>query len=258
MPDDPDEPRTISLASLERISSLGSGDAVKMQLHAQERRQAASHMEARGDRIGPRYELKEAERLEKEAELILDPVLNCGTGPTTVGNGGEIATGIPAMSSFVNTVRERPDMLTVDASRQRMKLADKLNILPLSLDVASTIKAANSLEKMLAHQMAAAHTMAMEQQAEARELRQRFKRTGYVHQHLSVEAGRCMNASARMMDTFQHGLLTLQKLRSGGQQTVVVQHVNVSDGGQAMVAGEVKVRGKRPRRGAQPRGATKK
>ena len=34
--------------------------------------------------------------------------------------------------------------------------------------------------------------------------------------------------------------LTLQKIRSGGTQTVVVQHVNVGDGGQAMVAGEVK------------------
>jgi len=110
---------------------------------------------------------------------------------------------------------------------------------------------------MLAHQMAAAHTMAMEQQAEARQLMQRFKRTGYVHQHLSVEAGRCMNASARMMDTFQHGLLTIQKLRSGGQQTVVVQHVNVGDGGRAMVAGEVKVRGKRPRRGRRWRGKPK-
>ena len=44
---------------------------------------------------------------------------------------------------------------------------------------------------MLAHQMAAAHTAAMELQAEARDLMQRFKRTGYIHQHLSIEAGRC-------------------------------------------------------------------
>jgi hypothetical protein len=28
------------------------------------------------------------------------------------------------------------------------------------------------------------------------------------------------------------GLLTLQKLRTGGKQTVVVQHVQVSEGGQ--------------------------
>jgi hypothetical protein len=69
---------------------------------------------------------------------------------------------------------------------------------------------------------------------------QAFKRSGYVHQHLSIEAGRLMNASARMMGVYQDGLLTLAKVRSGGQQTVVVQHVNVGNGGQAVVAGQVK------------------
>jgi hypothetical protein len=58
-------------------------------------------------------------------------------------------------------------------------------------------------------------------------------------------SGRLLNASARMMESFQHGMLTIAKVRSGGQQTVVVQHVNVGDGGQAVVAGQVKVRGKR-------------
>ena len=55
-----------------------------------------------------------------------------------------------------------------------------------------------------------------------------------MHQSLSIEAGRLLNASARMMDSYQHGMLTIQKVRSGGQQTVVVQHVNVGDGGRAM------------------------
>jgi len=108
---------------------------------------------------------------------------------------------------------------------------------------AETIQATNSLEKMRAHQMAAAHAMAMRLQVEAHALIRTYKRTGYAHQSLSIEAGRLLNASARMMDTYQHGLLTLQKVRSGGQQTVVVQHVNVSDGGRAMVAGQVKMRG---------------
>jgi hypothetical protein len=72
---------------------------------------------------------------------------------------------------------------------------------------------------------------------------------GATFSGLSIEAGRMMNASARMMESFQHGLLTIQKVRSGGRQTVVVQHVNVGDGGQAMVAGQVKVRGKKDGRG---------
>jgi hypothetical protein len=46
-------------------------------------------------------------------------------------------------------------------------------------------------------------------------------------------------AAARMMKTFQRGALTLERLRNGGRQTVVVQHVAVGDGGQAVVAGAV-------------------
>ena len=148
------------------------------------------------------------------------------------------------MNVFIDTVRERPDMLAIDASRQRMELADKADALTLGIDAAATIQAENSLEKMLAHQMAAAHTLAMELQAEGRELLQRYRRSGFIYQQLSIEAGRLLNASARMMESFQHGMLTLQKIRSGGQQTVVVQHVNVGDGGRAMVAGQVKVRRK--------------
>jgi hypothetical protein len=48
-----------------------------------------------------------------------------------------------------------------------------------------------------------------------------------------------------MMESFQHGMLTLQKIRSGGKQVVVVQHIAVGDGGKAMVAGQVKLRGKK-------------
>jgi hypothetical protein len=42
------------------------------------------------------------------------------------------------------------------------------------------------------------------------------------------------------MQMCQEGLLTLQKIRTGGKQIVVVQHVQVSDGGQAVITGSVK------------------
>jgi hypothetical protein len=230
-------------ATMEHIASISATNAVKMQLEAQKHRRVADYLEAEGDRVGPRFERAEAKRLERVAELALDPAVHA-TGPVTVGNGGEMAIGSKTMRPFIDTVRERPDMLAVDASRQRMELVQKANALTLGIDAAATIQAENSLEKMLVHQMAAAHTMAMEAQAEARELLQRYKRTGHVYQQLSIEAGRLLNASARMMDSFQHGMLTIQKVRSGGQQTVVVQHVNVGDGGRAMVAGQVKLRRK--------------
>jgi hypothetical protein len=98
------------------------------------------------------------------------------------------------MHPFVDTVRAHPDWLAHDASRERMDLADKASALTMGLDAAETIQARNSLEKMLAHQMAAAHVAAMELQAEARELLQRYKRTGYAYQQLSIEAGRLLNA----------------------------------------------------------------
>ena len=54
-----------------------------------------------------------------------------------------------------------------------------------------------------------------------------------------VEESRLANAAARMMQVYQEGLLTLQKLKTGGKQTMVVQHVQVSDGGQAVIAASV-------------------
>src|SRR3954452_9009284 len=162
-----------------------------MQLRAQEHRHRADRMQAEGDRVGPHFERVQAEQLEHEAELALDPVVHA-TGALTVGNGGEMAIGSQAMRPFVDTVRERPDMLALDASRERMELADKANALTLGIDAAASIEAQNSLEKMLAHQLAAAHTMEMEAQAEARELLRTYKRTGYNHQSLSIEAGRML------------------------------------------------------------------
>jgi len=242
------QPLTLDIATQERLSKLSSGDAVKMLQRSRERHQAADRMRAAGDQIGSAFEKAEADRLKLEAELVLDPVMHT-TGPVTVGNGGELAVGTKEMAPFIDTVRAHPDLLVTDASRQRMELADKAGALQLGLDAAATIQARNSVERMLMHQIAAAHVAAMELQTEARELMRTYQRTGYAHQHLSIEAGRMMNASARMMDSYQRGLLTLERIRSGGRQTVVVQHVNVSNGGKAVVAGQVKARTKHRRRG---------
>ena len=54
-----------------------------------------------------------------------------------------------------------------------------------------------------------------------------------------VEQARLSNAAARMMQVYPEGLLALHRIRTGGRLTVVVQHVQVSDGGQAVVTGNV-------------------
>jgi hypothetical protein len=53
---------------------------------------------------------------------------------------------------------------------------------------------------------------------------------GYEHSSAGdqVEAVRCTNAAARLMSAFTDGALTLQRLRTGGGQTVTVQHVTVT------------------------------
>ena len=62
---------------------------------------------------------------------------------------------------------------------------------------------------------------------------------GEEQERANIQATRLAGATARMMGAFQQGLLTLQRLRTGGTQRVIVQHVNVNEGGQAVVAGEV-------------------
>ena len=63
----------------------------------------------------------------------------------------------------------------------------------------------------------------------------------------SVELGRLTNAVSRLTAAFQEGLLTLQRLKTGASQTVIVRHVTVQAGGQAVI-GNVKAgsRDKKP------------
>jgi len=65
-----------------------------------------------------------------------------------------------------------------------------------------------------------------------------------------VELTGFTNAAVRLFEASQGAALTLQKLQSGGTQRVLVQYqqqVNVSNGGQAVVAAKV-LRGS-PKRG---------
>ena len=86
-----------------------------------------------------------------------------------------------------------------------------------------TIQARNSLEKMLAHQLTATHAVVMEQ-------------IGQVHvREEGSGSSKRLTAIARCLEAYQHGLLTLKKLRQNGSQRIVVQYVNVNEGGQAVI-----------------------
>jgi len=151
------------------------------------------------------------------------------------------ATSIALVSSEVNAsdplnsinTLDEPDAAAVEASCDRTRLLRDVNATEIGIDTANTIQAQNSVEKMLAHQMAACHKMAFELMSEV------MRGFGGDQNTQSVIEARKLNSANRLMQTYQQAMLTLQKVRTGGKQTVVVQHVNVNDGGQAVVAGNV-------------------
>ena len=89
----------------------------------------------------------------------------------------------------------------------------------------------DGLEGMLATQMAAIHV--------ATTRSARFLANASTRQQVEAHE-RCLNRLAR---TFAAQIEALRKYRNGGEQKVTVQHVNVSDGGQAIV-GNVAHRGR--------------
>ena len=84
----------------------------------------------------------------------------------------------------------------------------------LAVDTAESIQASNSIEKMMAHQMAAAHKLAMTFAGKAKGLiEHQGSARGEDEAPYAAEAAQVATASARMMDTFQKAALALHKLR---------------------------------------------
>jgi hypothetical protein len=115
--------------------------------------------------------------------------------------------------------------------------------LSLALDAADTIQAQDSLEKMLVHQMAVLHYGMMGAAARMNEeLDAAAPGDPNKREAANVRACRLAGAISRMSATYQQVLLTLQRKRTGGNQQVTVKHihqqVNVTQGGQAVVAGD--------------------
>jgi hypothetical protein len=98
--------------------------------------------------------------------------------------------------------------------------AERLNA---GLAIVDGIRPTNETEALLAVQMAAAHTLAMECMERTRraERLQQFEANG--------------NMATRFLRTFAVQMETLARVRRGGKQKVIVEHVHVHAGGQAAV-----------------------
>lgn len=250
-----------------RQSAMDAPHALSIQVSANNLRAVANSLRERGDDTAARCREIEADEMDLEAAAYLDPGQHV-TEPPTIGTGGEmvIATqeAMDNIPDIIDTLRTKPDMVNASASRQRLELLRNTpGALILAADTAETIGPRNSLERMLAHQLGATHLMAMKfselasQHLRSHDLQSdggrfapgRGADDGRMVQALLVEASRAANTATRLMTAFQDGLLALDRIRRGGKQTVKVvhvhQHVAVADGGQAVVAGTVKGRGRR-------------
>ena len=174
--------------------------------------------------------LREAEKFRTLGSALLQP-----TGPIQVSHGEAISPDT-VESSFktaliVETLEKHPTTIAVGASEKRCQAVERADVLEPALDAAQSAQAANSLEKMLCHQMAAAHFTVM-----------RLLTTSEGDKLQAGEVVKLTNAAARMMEVYQNASLTLQKLKTRGTQRIEVryQQVNVGSGGQAVVAGAVR------------------
>ena len=203
---------------------------------------------------------KLADRNERDAEE-LDTI----PGALVCGIGGEVTPADPHRNAerlFLNTL-EHPTVTAAAASRVRMEQASSVcpggtgtDSLVQALDAAETLGASNSLEKMGAHQFAAAHALAMKLMHDGAEMLRKVgngdTKRGSTLDALAlynVEGCRLLNMATRLMTVSQGWLSTLARVRQGGRQVVTVQHVQVNDGGQAVVAGNVTPGGGGSRRG---------
>lgn len=142
--------------------------------------------------------------------------------------GGEAVTS----PGYLKDTLADPDLVAIESSEMRGRLLLSNEVVALGIDVSNTIGASNTLEKLLAHEIALAHKIAFAQAAKA---------TSEYDPAMGIKR---LQVSAKMMNSAQQGMLTLQKLRNGGAQQMVIQHVHVEDGGQAVI-GAVQARGEK-------------
>ena len=143
--------------------------------------------------------------------------------------GGEVAE-----AGDVHQAKLTTDIVSLEASNERVRLVSSLghDIAALALDTANAVAAGSSIAQMLAHQIAAAHHQAMTLLSKAA-----------VEPDENMQL-RYSSLAAQWMTTMNKAVLTLKKLTSSGEQRITIQHqhVNVSQGGQAVI-GDVRTGG---------------
>jgi hypothetical protein len=166
-------------------------------------------------------DLETAVSLEAEAADLMKPA---GIPKLSGGEVLSMPNDAGPVYEIQNTLRN-PDQAAIDASVMRTDLlwSHHTDLVALAVDTAASAKAGNSLEKMLAHQLALIHVLTMKTGARALEFEKRQAPYGEgFRREDSIELGRLTNAVGRLTSAFQEGLLTMQRLKTGASQTVTV------------------------------------
>lgn len=178
-------------------------------------RAVAAQLREWGDEAGADAHGRYADEYAGKADVLMRPA---AIPPLALGEA------VPAKRTRLVDTLKLPDVAAQDASAHRLDLLERMgnDCAAMALDAAATIEAGNSLERMLAHQLAVAHKTALTLTDKA------------TFQPDAGEKARMLNTACRMMETYQRGLLTLQRLRSS-ERNGAVQFVTVADGGQAII-----------------------
>jgi len=223
--------------NLPMLAGLTAADAAWYDEHAAFKRGAVENC---GDPVLRAQFEAEAEGLEALADRLRDPAAH-GVPALRRGQGAETAPSAnPAMPRRYNDVAEavgaNPSMLAADASLARLGLARDANVLTMAVETAQDAGAETAAQKMVAHQLAGAHPLVMELLRIAAAEAQKHRQAPHMNSGALAEVARTTTAAARLMDSCSRAALILDRLLNGARQTVLVQHVTVSDGGQAVVA----------------------
>lgn len=209
------EMKAQAIAELERRGDMSAADAdmvarekASLQQQAVERAAEWEANTRKRFRENTRHPVKLVKR-EGDNAFFID-----GSGPTVACELLE-TTGFTDQTGAGRLLKQ---VTNAQSNKENVEWANS------ALSFLNGIAPENPLEGLLAAQMTACHNMAME-----------FSRRAMREGQSSEGIDRNINRTAKMMNAFTRQIEALQKLRNKGQQKITVQHVQVSQGGQAII-----------------------
>ncbi len=146
------------------------------------------------------------------------------------GNGGEVIALEEEMTfdtpGLYDALTQRPSVLEAVASRERLDVLTQADAISLGVDLAQSVNADSSLEKLLAHQIAASHRLAMRFMGMSHDELQGYKTYGQLER--SVEASRSASSASRLMAACSASALVLQRLQQSRADQRPTSRVSVN------------------------------